>query len=85
MIGLYLAALRKHDRLRMTAAFLAAAAGVLAHYMAGPYLLFLALHYMLRAFWKRRGRWVELATIAAAGGLLLFTWFGWSLAAYGPM
>jgi hypothetical protein len=82
-IGLYLAALRKHDRLRMTAAFLAAAAGVLAHYMAGPYLLFLALHYMLRVFWKRRGRWVELASIAAAGALLLFTWFGWSLAVYG--
>jgi hypothetical protein len=41
-IGLYLATLRKHDRLRMTAAFLAAAAGVLVHYMAGPYLLGLA-------------------------------------------
>jgi hypothetical protein len=83
-LGLYLAALRKNDRLRMPAAFLAAAAGLLVHYMAGPYLLFLALHYLLQVFPKRRGRWVELATIAGLGGLLLFTWFGWSLTAYGP-
>jgi hypothetical protein len=83
-LGLYLAALRKHDRLRMTAAFLAAAAGVLAHYMAGPYLLFLALHYLLFVFRKRRGKWTELGAVAGLGGLLLFTWFGWSLAVYGP-
>ena len=79
----YLAAWRKSDRLRMTAAFLALAMGILVHYSAAPYVLFLALHYLLRVFPKRAQRWKELATVAVTSGLLLATWVGWSMASYG--
>jgi hypothetical protein len=68
---------------RMTAAFVFLAAGMLVHYSAGPYLVFLALHYLVALFSRRRNRWRELAAIAGAAGLLLATWFAWSFAVYG--
>ena len=79
----YLAGWRKNDSLRMTAAFVALSAGILVHYSAGIYCLFFTLHYLLCVFWNRRRRWRELAIIAAACGLLLATWLGWSIAVYG--
>ena len=79
----YLAGWRKRDRLRTTAAFVALAGGLLVHYSAGPYIVFFAIHYLWRVFPKRRDKWKELAGIAVACGLLLLTWFGWSLAVYG--
>ena len=83
-ISLYLAAWRKNERRRMTAAFVSMAAGLLAHYSVGPYCAFLALHYVFFLFWRRRRKWPELAGIVAASGALLATWFGWSVAVYGP-
>jgi hypothetical protein len=80
----YLAGWRKNDRVRMAAAFLALSAGLLVHYSAGPYGLLLGLHYLLRVFWTRPRKWRELAAIAAPCGLLLATWFAWSVAVYGP-
>ena len=80
----YLAGCRKNDRLRMVAAFLALTAGLLVHYSAGPYCLLLGLHYLLRVFWKRPRKWRELAAIVVPCALLLATWFGWSVAVYGP-
>jgi len=82
-LWLYLAGIRKSDGVRIAAAFLALAAGVLVHYSAGPYVVFLALHYLIRVFPKRPHRLRELAVIGCACGLLLLTWFGWSLAVYG--
>ena len=82
-LSLYLSAWRKRDPLRMTAAFVALAAGLLAHYSAGPYVVFFALHYLLVVFRTRPAKWKELAAIALASSLLLFTWFGWSMANYG--
>ena len=67
----------------MAAAFVALGMGFLAHYSVGPYLGFLALHYLLVVFWKRRGKWQELAWIAGLGTGLLATWFAWSIAVYG--
>ena len=80
----YLAARRKNDRMRMVAAFLALSAGLLVHYSAGPYCLLLGLDYLLRVFWKRPRKLRELAAIVISCGLLLATWFAWSLAVYGP-
>jgi hypothetical protein len=82
-LGLYLAGWRKQDRIRTTAAFVALAAGLLAHYSAGPYVVVLTLHYLVRVFPKRQRKWRELAGIAALCGLLLGTWLFWSLAVYG--
>jgi hypothetical protein len=79
----YLAGWRKKDLLRMTVAFIALSAALLVHYSAAPYVLFLALHYLFRVFPKRSRRWREVATIAVVCGLLLATWFGWSIVTYG--
>jgi hypothetical protein len=79
----YLAAWRKNDRLRMSVAFLSLSMGILVHYSAAPYVLFLTLHYLFRVFKTRAGRWKEVAMIAGACGMLLATWFGWSTAVYG--
>jgi hypothetical protein len=80
---LYLRGWRKRDPVRLTAAFVALAAGLLAHYSAGPYCVFFALHYLLFLFRSRPAKWTELAAIAITSGLLLFTWFGWSIATFG--
>lgn len=82
-IAFYLAGWRKRDRLRTAAAFLALAAGLLAHYSAAPYCVFFALHYLFIVFPKRANRWQELASIAGLSGALLIAWFGWTLATYG--
>jgi 4-amino-4-deoxy-L-arabinose transferase-like glycosyltransferase len=79
-ICFYLAGLRKNDPVRITLAFLAVSMGFLAHYSAGPYLVFLTLHCL---FWKRPRRFRQLAITALACGLLLATWFAWSVAVYG--
>lgn len=79
----YLAGLRKNDPLRIVVAFVALSTGLLVHYSAAPYLLFVTLHYLLCVFSKRPRRWLELATIASVCGLLLATWFGWSTRVYG--
>jgi hypothetical protein len=145
-VCLYLSGWRKRDSVRLTAAFVALAAGLLVHYSAGPYVVFFALHYLLVVFrgrpakghyqrgeplpngrgsdglskplpngrgsdglskplpngrgsdgfseprplgsgWNDRlgtgPKWRELAAIAIACALLLFTWFAWSIAVYG--
>jgi hypothetical protein len=79
----YLKGWRKQDRLRTVAAFLFLAAGLIAHYSAGPYCVFFAGHYLISVFPKRTDRWKELASIAAAAGILLAAWFGWTIATYG--
>ena len=61
------------------------AAGFLAHYSAGPYLVMLALAWG----WRGKSRladarwWRQTALLAALGALVLTTWFGWSIATYG--
>src|SRR5579883_2864559 len=80
-IWFYLAGYRKNDPIRIGAAFLALAAGLLVHYSVGPYLVFIGIHYAVRVV--RRREWSQAAAIALACGLLLATWFGWSAAVYG--
>lgn len=63
----------------------ALAAGILTHYSAGPYVLLLALAWLVlpRSRWRDAAYWRQTALLGAIGGLLLATWFGWSLAVYG--
>jgi hypothetical protein len=82
-LAFYLGAWRKRDQLRMVAAFVSLAAGSLVHYSTGPYAVFLALHYVLRLFWKRPNKWGEAATILNVSSILLLTWFAWSVKTYG--
>ena len=80
----YLAAWRKDDRRRMLAAFLALSAAMLVHYSAGPYVLFATIHFLAVLMWQRKNRWRELAAVATLSGMLLATWFAWSMITYGP-
>jgi hypothetical protein len=82
-IWFYLAAWRKRDSVRLVFAFVFLSAGFLVHYSAGPYLVILAGHYILFLYWKRNRPWRELCAIVITSGLLLATWFGWSIATYG--
>jgi 4-amino-4-deoxy-L-arabinose transferase-like glycosyltransferase len=80
----YLRAWRKNDPVRMTVAFLSLAAGILAHYSAAPYAVFIFLHYVLVVHRGRPGRWQEAAIAGICSAALLGTWVVWSLIMYGP-
>jgi hypothetical protein len=62
------------------------AAGLLAHYSAGPHVLLLAVAWFAWSHrrWREPAYWRQTALLGLIGGLLLATWFGWSLAVYGP-
>ena len=61
------------------------AAGLLAHFSAGPYAVALAIAWFALGWAKRRDAawWRGTALAALAGALVLALWFGWSLATYG--
>jgi hypothetical protein len=81
-IHLYLRGLRKGSRRHVVLAFAFLAAGCLVHYSAGPYALFVALHYLVR--WIRgRARWADAVVAGAISALVLATWFGWSVHTFG--
>jgi hypothetical protein len=82
-LWLYLRAWRKHDPVRMALAFGALATGVVVHYSAGPYAVFVGLHYALVVLRSRERRWHELAAGVLLGALVLLPWFAWSVAVYG--
>ena len=61
------------------------AAGLLAHYSAGPYAVMLALGWIGLGWARRHERdWQRATGIAiVAGAAVLATWFGWALGVYG--
>ena len=61
------------------------AAGLLAHYSAGPYVVLLAGAWLglNHARWRDPAWWRQTGRLGLIGGLILATWFGWSLAVYG--
>ena len=63
----------------------ALAAGILTHYSAGPYVLLLAVAWPVlnRARWADPVFWRQTAVLGLIGGLVLATWFAWSLVVYG--
>ena len=82
-IHLYLRGWRKGSRTHMVFAFASLCAGFIVHHSAGPYALFLGLHYVVVVFWRRRHKWAEAAAIGVVSLLILATWFGWSIRTYG--
>jgi len=81
----FLPALAAGSRRRLAAAFALLAAGLLTHYSAGPYAVAIVGAYLWwrRSGWGRRRFWQEAAICALPAALLLATWFGWSLRAFG--
>ncbi len=61
------------------------AAGLLAHYSIGPYVVLLAAGWIIRTWTRRTEPEWWRATLAAGfvGGSVLATWFAWSLFRYG--
>jgi hypothetical protein len=82
--ALYLRGWRKDDSTRTVLAFVSLAAGALAHYLVGPYIVFLGGHALWRAFHRHGLRWRGFVAAACLSAGLLGTWFGWSLARFGP-
>ena len=82
-VHFYLRGMRKESRRHTVVAFVFAAAGCLVHYSAGPYALFLGLHYLARLA-RGRARWAEAVAAGVMIVLILGTWFGWSVYAFGP-
>jgi hypothetical protein len=82
-LHLYLRGWRKGSRLGVVLAFASLCAAMLVHYSAGPYAVFVGLHYLLAVFPRRRGRWAEAAVTAGVCLAVLGTWFAWSTAVYG--
>lgn len=81
--------LRAHDsdapRPAATLFALCLAAGILTHFSAGPYAVALGLGWVAlgRPRWRDRAWWQTTLLAGLTGGLVLTTWFGWSLATYG--
>jgi len=82
-ICLYVAGTRGRSGLRLTLAFVFLVAGLLVHYSAAPYLIFVSIHYAGFVVWKREAGLREAALIALVCAALAGTWFGWSMAVYG--
>lgn len=87
LTGLYffLPVLNGGSRPRIAAAFALLAAGFLAHYSAGPYLIALVAAYgwSRRRQWLLRTFWTEAIVCALPAAALLALWFGWSGLTYG--
>ena len=81
-LALYVRGWRGNSPLRIVAAAGSMAAGLLVHYSAGPYALFLALHYAGVFAWRRK-KLAEVAGSIAVAGSLAATWFGFALSVYG--
>jgi 4-amino-4-deoxy-L-arabinose transferase-like glycosyltransferase len=62
------------------------ASGLLTHYSAGPYLVVLAVAWLVLGWSRRRDRnwWRATGGMAVVGTLVLAPWFGWALKVYGP-
>ena len=84
LLGLwfYLVGLRRRDPLRLGAAFTSLAAGCLVHFSAGPYALFLGLHYLVTV-WRLPRPVRTLGATVAPALLVLATWFTWAVIRYG--
>jgi hypothetical protein len=82
-VWFYMAAWRKYDIVRMSSAFVCLAGGVLVHYSALPYTVFLALAYLTSVWPWQRQQARAMAVVALPAAALVAVWFTWSLREYG--
>ena len=77
----YLRGLRMCDPVRLCAAVLSLAAGIVSHYSAGPFAAAIGLHYITLHVPATGGQ--NFLGSNAQAAVVLASWFGWSLAVYG--
>jgi len=89
-LAFYLEGWRRVDPARMALAFLFVTAGFLSHFSAGPYLVFLAVHYVAFLLPRRSQLWGHVSNMPVAPVAtaflclaLLATWFGYAALAAG--
>jgi len=82
-VWLYLAGWRKNDRRRISAAFICLSAGLLVHFSALPYAVFLGLAYLTSIWWWQNHRARALAIVALPAIAVGTVWFAWSIVEYG--
>jgi len=82
-IAFYVGGWRTGETRRTLLAFACGAAAILTHYSSAPYVLFLALHFLLFVLPRRERPLRQLAGIAAAAAFVLGPWLLWSSAVYG--
>lgn len=80
----YLRGRRAADSSRVVTAFAIGAGAILTHYSAGPYVAFMAGHYLVGEWRARPGRGRELAAAAAVAAVILAPWLLFITAVYGP-
>jgi hypothetical protein len=83
-LWLYLRGWAKRDHSRIVACFFTLAAGCLVHFYVVGWSAIIFLHYLIRIWPGRLNRWRELGTIILLGSVLMMSWFGWEIYAYGP-
>ena len=82
-VAFYVAGWQRGDRSRTLTGFTCLFAGILTHYSAVPYTLFVTLHFACVALEARSDRLRSPAMILLGGVLVLGPWFLWSSYAYG--
>ncbi len=81
-VWFYCRFLRKRETLTLHLAFASLSLGLLTHFSAAPYAVLLVGHYVWCSLPKLC--WKEIAGLLGVNVLILATWFGWSIAQYGP-
>jgi 4-amino-4-deoxy-L-arabinose transferase-like glycosyltransferase len=82
-VWLYLAGWRKNDRTRISAAFICLSAGLLVHFSALPYAVFLGLAYLTSIWRWQHHRARALAIVALPAVAIGLVWLAWSIVEYG--
>jgi hypothetical protein len=80
----YLRWMRGGGTMRLVAAALCLAAGILSHYSAMPMAIALGAHFCITGIRGGLKKIVSGIWAAVAAGLLLATWFVWSAIVFGP-
>lgn len=79
----YLTGVRSGEFARILLSFTALAAGVLTHYSAVPYAVFLGVHWLFAVVPRAARRLRDLVAVCGMSVVLMASWFGWSAAVYG--
>ncbi|MBI1950698.1 MAG: glycosyltransferase family 39 protein [Acidobacteria bacterium] len=79
----YLTGVRSGEFARIFLSFAALAAGVLTHYSAVPYAVFLGFHWLFGVVPRSSRRLRDLVAVCGTSVVLMVSWFGWSAAVYG--